>query len=157
LSELFSDKKTGELRILGQRHVAIDVEALCRHLDTCVGAKVAEVIMNNHENRKGREDTEEFRRENPQAKVPEIVALLAAEDRISGLGITRVNLPAVGSEPVFVEIENPAVTRTEGAAKALAFSYWAGALSLLFGREFEVADVTYDQSTNKLRGRLVPR
>jgi hypothetical protein len=30
----------GELHTLGRRHIAIDAEALCRHLESCVGKKV---------------------------------------------------------------------------------------------------------------------
>ena len=147
----------GELLILGRRHIAIDAEALCRHLDNCVGKKVAEVIMNNHETQTGKEDVEEMRRENPQATVPEILDLMIQEDRISGMGITRIIRAEATSEPIIVEINNPAVAKTDGSAKALAFSYWAGTLSLLFGRELVVSDVIYDQSMNQLKGRLVPR
>ena len=146
----------GELLILGRRHIAIDAEALCRHLDNCVGKKVAEVIMNNHETQKGKEDVEEMRRENPQASVPEILDLMIQEDRISGMGITRI-IRAEATEPIIVEINNPAVAKTDGSAKSLAFSYWAGTLSLLFGIDLVVSDVSYDQSMNQLRGRLAPR
>ena len=154
MNEVVSEK--GELLILGRRHIAIDAEALCRHLDNCVGKKVAEVIMNNHEVQKGKEDAGEMQRENPQARVPDLLDLLIEEDRISGMGITRINQPEGTSGPIIVEISNPAVAKTEGSAKALAFSYWAGALSLLFGRELVVGDVTFDQSMKQLKGKLVP-
>jgi len=156
LNELAFDRQKGELRILGQRHIAIDAEALCRHLDNCVGKKVAEVIVHNHETQKGKEQVEEIRRQYPQATIPQILDLLIQEDCISGMGITRINL-ATDSGPTTVEIENPAVAETEGSAKALAFSYWAGSLSALYGREFELNDVVYDQERNQLRGRLLPR
>ena len=147
----------GELLILGRRHIAIDAEALCRHLDSCVGKQVAEVLMSNHENRKGKEDVAKMRRENPQHSVSQILDRLIEEDRISGMGITRIKVPASASDPVTVETDNPAVVGTDGAAKALVFSYWAGALSALFGKEHEVTDVIYDQRSNQLRGRLVSR
>ena len=113
--------------------------------------------MNNHETQTGKEDVEEMRRENPQATVPEILDLMIQEDRISGMGITRIIRAEATSEPIIVEINNPAVAKTDGSAKALAFSYWAGTLSLLFGRELVVSDVIYDQSMNQLKGKLVPR
>lgn len=116
MNEVVSER--GELLILGRRHIAIDAEALCRHLDNCVGQKVAEVIMNNHEVQKGKEDISEMRRENPQATVPELLDLMMEEDRISGMGITRINQPGRTSEPIIVEISKPAVAKTEGAGKA---------------------------------------
>jgi hypothetical protein len=150
-----SDK--GELRILGRRHVALDAEALCRHLDTCVGAKVAEVIMNNHEIRLGREQIEYIRAQNPEAAVHQILELILESDRITGFGVTRINLPANNSDPIIVEIDNPPVTRSVGAAKSIAFSYWAGALGALLGRELEVRDAAYDAARNLLTGRLLAR
>lgn len=147
----------GELLILGRRYIAIDAEALCNHLDSCVGKQVAEVIMNNHETRQGKEDVAKMRRENPQYTVPQILSRLIEEDRISGMGITRINLTSPGSIPVVVETDNPAVNGIDGAAKALVFSYWVGALGALLERELEVTDVIYDQRANQLRGRLVPR
>lgn len=147
----------GELRILGRRHVAIDAEALCHHLESCVGKKVAEVILNNHGVRIGKEEAEYVFAHNPQATVQQVLDVLLHSDRLSGFGLTTIGLPASKSDPVIVEVENPAITRTEGAAKALMFSYWAGVLSLLLAHEFEVGDVTYDQIGNQLKGRLTAR
>jgi hypothetical protein len=155
LSDISLEK--GELRILGRRHVAIDAEALCHHLESCVGKKVAEVIMNNHGVRLGKEEAEYVRAHNPQATVQQILDILLHSDRISGFGVTKITLPVNNSDPVNVEVENPAITETEGAAKTLTFSYWAGALSLLLGREFEVGDATYDQGSSQLKGRLIAR
>jgi hypothetical protein len=115
------------------------------------------VIMNNHGVRLGKEEVEYIRAQNPQATVQQILDILLESDRISGFGITRVTLPVNNSDPVKVEVENPAITGTEGAAKTLTFSYWAGALSSLLGREFEVDDPTYDQDSSQLKGTLIAR
>ena len=155
MSDIILEK--GELRILGRRHIAIDAEALCRHLESCVGKKVAEVILNNHEVRLGKEDVEYVRTHNPQATVQQVLDVLLHSDCVSGFGLTTIRLPAGKFDPVIVEVENPAITGTEGAAKALMFSYWAGALSLLLGHEFEVGDATYDHDKNHLKGRLTAR
>src|SRR3989304_5928633 len=56
--EIVWDKAKGELRILGKRHTALDAQALCDHLDSLVGPTVAEVIMDNHERRLGKEEAE---------------------------------------------------------------------------------------------------
>jgi hypothetical protein len=155
MSDIVLEK--GELRILGRRHIAIGAEALCRHLESCVGRKVAEVIMNNHGVRLGKEEAEYVRAKNPQATVQQILDILLQSDRMSGFGMTKITLPVNNSDPVNVEVENPAITGTEGAAKMLAFSYWAGALSLLLGREFEIGDATYDQVSSQLKGQLIVR
>ncbi len=86
-------KAKGELRMLGQRHAAINVEALCRHLDALAGVKVAEVILNNHQVRLGREDASGIRKERPKATVREFTDALIEADSLSGLGITGLKLP----------------------------------------------------------------
>ena len=147
----------GELRILGRRHVAIDADALCRHLESCVGKKVAEVIMNNHGVRLGKEEAEYLRTHDPSATIQQVLEALLQSDRMCGFGATTITLPENRPDPAIVEVENPALTGTECASKALVFSYWAGALSVLLAREFEVGDVTYDQNANVLRGKLTVR
>ena len=64
-------------KILGRRHVAVDIEALCEHVDLLVGPQVAEVIMNHHLIRLGKEDAEFVRKQNPNATPAEIVERLA--------------------------------------------------------------------------------
>jgi hypothetical protein len=39
------DETKGELRIEGQRYAAIQVEAMCKHLDTLVGTRLAVTII----------------------------------------------------------------------------------------------------------------
>lgn len=76
------DKAKGELRILGHRHLAIDADALCERLDSLCGPQIAEVIINNHEYRLGKEDAAKVRHERPQATIGEMVDLLAEAERI---------------------------------------------------------------------------
>jgi hypothetical protein len=153
------DREKGELRILGQRHLAIDAQALCDHLDSLVGPTVAEVIMDNHERRLGKEDAARFRREKPKATVREIIDTVIETDLLSGAGITKITLPqeAVHEGAIFVEIQNPCVKGVRGAAKALLLSYWCGALSGLFGNEFEAQDVIYKETDNILTARILTR
>lgn len=151
--ELISDAKKGELRILGQRHIAMDAEALCRHLDACVGLQIAEVIINNHEFRLGIEDVQTIRRQNPQVTDQQIVDILIRSEELSGTGVTRVTLPH-GADAVELEIANPAIKGTGGAAKALILSYWCGAISSLLKRDHEIANLEYDSENNVLRGQL---
>lgn len=151
------DEEKAELRILGQRHVAIDVEALCQHLDSLVGVKVAEVIMDNHQFRLGKEDAAHIRGERPQATVQEILGAIMEADRASGAGATKITLPTSTADDIYLEISNPAVKETAGAAKAFVFSYWSGALSYLLNKQFEARDVRYDQSSNLLKGRIVAK
>ena len=48
VEDIVWNRAKGELYILGKRHVAIDVESLCEHIDALTGRPVAEVIINNH-------------------------------------------------------------------------------------------------------------
>ena len=151
------DKAKGELRILGRRNAAIDVETLCQHLEGLVGAQVAEVIMNHHEVRLGKEDAARFREQKPQATIGEVVDELIHIDRVSGIGVTKVMLPEGSVGIIALEISNPIVRGTKGAAKALMFSYWCGALNSLLEKELDVKDVTYDEGNNVLRCQIGPR
>lgn len=154
---LVIDKEKGELTLFGRRHIAVDAEALCRHLDSCVGSKVAEVIMNNHENRMGREDAEAILQRKPGAMVQEVMGLLVESDATQGMGVTTVRVPSVTSDPVDLEIANPAVKETTGAAKGLALAYWCGVLSFLLKRDYDVANPVYDPNKNVLRCQLKSR
>jgi hypothetical protein len=153
------DKEKGRLTILGHRHVAIDAQALCDHLDSLLGSQVAQVVMNNHEFRLGKEDAERVRRENPQATIQEIIDQLEEADLISGVGIVNVKLPLdhANSTEVTVEVSDPCVKRTEGASKAFICSYWSGVMSALLGGECEPTNLTYRGDKNILSYRIVRR
>ncbi len=151
------DKAKGELSVLGRRHVAVDAESLCQHLDALVGVQVAEVIMNNHQIRLGKEDAARARQERPQATVREIVDLLVDADSLSGMGMTKVSLPESPENAIAIQISNPAVRATVGSAKGFVFSYWAAVLSFLLARELEVGDVTYNERDNTLSCQIVLR
>jgi hypothetical protein len=151
------DKEKGELRILGHRQTAMTPEFLCSHLDSLVGVKVAEVIMNNLEYRLGKHETEVFRKEKPQATLSEMIDLLVQFDSASGVGITKVTLPKNDQDPITVQISNPSVKGTVGAAKAFLFSWWCGALTTLLNRNLEIEDLTYDEKKNVMRCEIVSR
>lgn len=157
--EAFWDKEKGRLGILGHRRVAIDAQALCEHLDSLLGSQVAEVIINNHEVRLGKEDAEGIRREKPQATIQEILDQLAEADRLSGMGVVKVTvLPGqVDLTRIAVEISDPCVTRTEGASRAFVCSYWSGVLSALLGGEFEAKNVTCDTDKKVMKCQISRR
>jgi len=140
-------------KVLGRRHVAIDVKSLCEHLDTLVGSQVAEVIMRHHEVRLGIEDADFILKQNPKAIPSEIVEKLAERWRLSGVGNVQARLSDDGLE---ITIKNPCVTKTEGSAKSFLFSHWCGALSVVMSGEFEVIHVTYDPARDVMKGRIVP-
>ena len=149
--------ENGELRILGTRFTAVDAQSLCNHLDSLVGVKVGEVIMHNLEFRLGKLDAARLMAEKPRATLSDLIEHLRRLDRLTGVGVTTVTLPANPNEPVGVEVANPSVTGTEGAAKSFIFSYWAGALTALLDKEFDVKDVVYDTEKNLMKGRMSPR
>ena len=77
----------GEIRILGRRHAAVNMQALCNHLDSLVGIQVAEVIMHNLEFRLGKEDAARIKTEETHAKLDEIIEHVAQSNRLSGVGV----------------------------------------------------------------------
>ncbi len=151
------DTEKGELRILGQRHTAIDAQNLCDFLDSLVGIQVAEVIMHNLEFRLGKLSAAKLRSESPQNTLNQLVEILIRTDRLSGAGITKVLMTGNPDDPIQVEVANPSVKGTTGAAKSFIFSWWAGALTSLVDKEFDVKNVAYDQEKNMLKGQIVPR
>jgi hypothetical protein len=151
------DKATGELRILGQRHTAIDIQGFCENLDLIVGPMVAEVVMNQHELRQGKEDAASLRQRKPEAAIQELLDSFANAESLSGIGVVRVTIPKASLRPIDVEISNPCVKQTTGAAKSFLFSYWCGVFSQLFGKEFKIDHVAYDESKNLMKCQIVPR
>jgi hypothetical protein len=155
--DLSWDKAKGELRLYGHRYTIVDAQALCDHLDSLVGPVVAEVIMNNLESRLGKRDAERAREEKPDGKTSEFIDLMVESDRLQGVGLTEVTLPESQPGPIRIEIANPSVKGTTGAAKAFLFSWWSGALSVLLGKEFEVKNAQYDEKQNIMACEIIPR
>jgi hypothetical protein len=151
------DKAKGMLRILGQRHAAVDIQGLCEHLDLIVGPKVAEVVMNQHEFRQGKEDAASAHQEKPEATIQELLDSFANAETLSGVGVVKVTTPEASPGPIDVEILNPCVKRTAGAAKSFLFSYWCGLFTQLLGKEFKIDYVTYDENKNLMKCRIIPR
>jgi hypothetical protein len=151
------DKAKGELRILGQRHVALDIDGLCDHLDLIVGPRVAEVVMNQHEFRQGKEDAATFRQQRPEATLQEFVDLFASVETVSGAGVVRVAMPETSPGPVSIEILNPCVKRSTGAAKSFFFSFWCGVFTQLLDKEFKIDQVVYDENRDLMKCRIIPR
>lgn len=150
-------KEKGELQIFGKRHIAMDAEALCQSLDSMCGYQVAEVLLHNHIRKLGREDARRTREGMPDAAMDAIVAKLLESDRLSGMGVAKFTLPHDPQAAIHVEMWNPCVKKTEGAGKSLLFSWWCGALGQLRGRDFEIADVSFDPNTNTARAILRDR
>jgi hypothetical protein len=157
VDELVWDKNTGEIRILGQRHAAVNMQALCNHLDSLVGIQVAEVIMHNLEFHLGKEDAARIKTEKTHAKLHEIIENLAQSNRLSGVGVTKVRLPENQLEPIEVKVTNPAVTGVSGAAKAFMFAWWTGAMTILLDKELDLKNVIYDQKMNVKKCQIIPR
>jgi len=155
--ELISDAEKGELRVFGARVTAIDAQALCNRLDSLVGVQVAEVIMHNLEYRDGKLDAAKVKAEKPQASLGELIEDLARGFRLSGLGVPKVTLPENAKGAIEIEIANPCVTGSKGAAKSFAFSWWAGVLTTLSGQEMDVKDYIFYEDRNMTICRIVAR
>jgi hypothetical protein len=151
------DKAKGELRILGQRHVAIDIQGFCEHLDLIVGPMVAEVVMNQREFHQGKEDAASIRQRKPEAAIQELLDSFANAETLAGVGVVKVTIPEASPGPIDVEISNPCVKRTTGAAKSFLFSYWCGLFTQLLGKEFKIDQVAYDENKNLMKCRIIPR
>ena len=89
----------------------------------------------------------------------EIIDMLVEADALSGAGVTKVTMPGgvERANDVLVEISNPCVKGDRGAAKALLFSYWCGALSILLDGEFEAKEISYKEEENSLTARIARR
>jgi len=155
--ELVWDKAKGELRVLGRRQMTITPQDLCSYLDSLVGVQVAEVIINNLEFRGGKQEAETFRKERPGSSPNDIINVLIRYDSLTGVGVTKVVIPDQPDKPIRLEIENPCVKGTIGAAKAFLFSWWSGALSALLGKDYEAKNVTFDQAANTMKCDILPR
>jgi hypothetical protein len=150
------DKEKGEIRISGERHVAIDAQSLCDFLDSLVGVQVAEVIMHNLEYRLGKAEAKKFKQKNPQASLDDLINHFVEADRLSGMGMTKATWTA-NPRVLLVEVSNPAIRGHAGASKSFIFSWWAGALGSYTGTEFDVNGIEYDERKNIARGTLVER
>lgn len=151
------DKTKAEFKLFGRRQALVDVQSLCDHLDSLVGPVVGEVIMNNLESRLGKEDGTRLREANPRATVDELVAKLEETDLITGMGITKATVPKDPEAQITLEVWNPIVTGSSGAAKSFLFSWWCGALTSILGRELDIKTVDYDEKANLLRCEIGTR
>ncbi len=151
------EKAKGEFRILGQRHAAVDIRGLCEHLDLIVGPMVAEVVMNQHMFRQGKDDAVTIRQEKPEAAIQELLDSFANAEALSGVGVVKVTIPEAALGPIDVEILNPCVKRTTGATKSFLFSYWCGIFTQLLDKEFKIDQVAYDDNKNLMKCRIIPR
>ena len=151
------DEKRGEVRILSQRQMVMNMDALCNHLDALVGNQVAEVIIKNLELQEGKEEAERFSRNHPDAKVEEFTDLMRRYDALSGVGLTSVSFSERQDGPIFIEIANPYIKRTVGSAKSLLFSWWCGALSRILHQELDLESIAYDANSDVLRCTIATR
>ena len=151
------DIEKGEIKVLGERHVAIDVQALCNFLNSLLGVQVAEVVMHSVEYRLGKAEAEKFMAKHPGATLNKLIERLVEADRLQGVGITKVSLSDNPEHSVFIEVVNPATRGAVGAAKSFIFSWWAGALSSQMGKELDVNGVAYDEQNNTARSKLIER
>jgi hypothetical protein len=122
-----------------------------------VGVKVGEVIMHNLEFRLGKLDAARLKAGKPGASLNDLVEHLRKVDRLTGVGMTTVRLPENPSEPVDVEVANPSVKASEGAAKSFIFSYWAGALTALLDKEYDVKNVVYSVEKDLMKCLITSR
>jgi len=151
------DTEKGELRISGQRHTAMDAQTLCNFLDSLVGTQVAEVIMHNLEFRLGKLDAARLKAEKGKASLTELIEHLTRTDRLSGIGITKVIMSGNPQNSIEIEVTNPSVKGPTGAAKSFIFAWWAGVLTSLFDKEFDVNGATYSEEKNMSTARMSPR
>ena len=151
------DRKQGELRIHGRRYLAFDAQPFCEFLDSLIGERVAEVLIKNLQSRYGKEDGLRLRKENPNASLDELIRITTELDRMAGVGVTQASLVGPGSNSIALKISNPSVKGSKGAAKAFFFAWWAGVMSSYLGKDFDYANVVYDQETNTMNCEILPR
>jgi hypothetical protein len=153
--DLSRDREKGEVRILDQRFAMVDIAAFCQRWDALVGRKVAGVQMKSLEYHLGEEDAQAIMRKTPNATAEQVIAYLQETDRISGVGVTKVS--RTSPELIHIEIHNPVVAGTEGAAAFFASGWWCGALDTVLKGRFDVSDTIYDKEKNVLKFNLAAR
>jgi hypothetical protein len=153
--DLSHDREEGEVRILERRFAVVDIAAFCQRWDALVGKKVAGVQMKSLEYHLGVEDAEAIMRKTPNATPEETILHLQEADRISGVGVTKATM--VNPDLIHIEIRNPVVAGTEGAAAFFASGWWCGAADTVLKGRFDVADTIYDEEKNLLKFNLKAR
>ena len=156
-SRLIVNEEKGELFIDGHRRVAIEIITLLDFMDSLIGTRVAEVMMNNIESRLGKQDCQHILNAKPQASINEIASDLVESDRVAGIGVTKITFPEDKPNEILIETANPCVTKTTGGAKSFSTSYYCGAFSLFLRKELEVRDLVYDPKANVRKFRLTAR
>jgi hypothetical protein len=149
------DPEKGELRILNRRFALVDISAFCQRWDTLVGRKVAGVQMKSLEYHLGEEDAKAIMRNMPNATPEEIIGYLQETDRISGVGVTKVT--RTSEQLIRIEIYNPVVAATEGAAAFFASGWWCGAIDTVLKGRFDVRDTVHDEEKRLLGFNLAAR
>jgi hypothetical protein len=153
--DLLHDPEKGQVQILDKRFAVVDIAAFCQRWDDLVGRKVAGVQMKSLEHHLGVDDAEAIMRNTPDATAEQLITYLQETDRISGVGVT--NVTRTGDELFHIEIQNPVVAGTEGAAAFFASGWWCGAMDTVMKRRFDVTDPTYDKEKNVLKFNLTAR
>ena len=151
------DEMKGELKLQGRRCMLMNMDALCNHLDTLVGSKVAEVIIKKLEFEEGKEEATRFYRDHPDTKIEQLINHMIRYDSLTGVGITSVRLSNNPDPKVVIQISNPYIKKTEGSSKSLLFSWWCGALSTALNRELDIDTITYDAANDTLTCNLSSR
>lgn len=140
---------------MGQRFAVVDVAEFCKRWDALVGRKVAEVQMKSLEYHLGEADANALMKKMPNATAEDNIAYLEEIDRVSGVGLSKVT--RLGHELFQIEIQNPVVAATEGAAAFFASGWWCGAMDTVLKRRFDARDITYDEEKRLLKFNLVAR
>jgi len=148
------DETKGELKLQGRRYMLMSMDALCVHLDSLVGSKVAEVIIKKLEFEEGSEEAKRFYTVHPGIEIKEFIDHMIRYDSLTGVGITSVKLSNNSEPSAIIQISNPFIKMTEGSSKALLFSWWCGALSSALNRELDVESIDYDATNDTLTCKL---
>lgn len=149
------DRENGEVRILDQRFAVVDISEFCKWWDALVGRKVAGVQMKSLEYHLGQADARALMKKMPNATTEENTAHLEEADRISGVGVSKVT--RLSDELFHIEIQNPVVAATEGAAAFFASGWWCGAMDTVLKKRFDVSDIRHNEERRLLKFNLVAR
>jgi arabinogalactan endo-1,4-beta-galactosidase len=108
---------------------------------------------------RGKQEASKVALEGQGSPIVDLVKEIIKINRLTGMGITELSLPnnSNGTGTYIVEVQNPIVKKTEGAAGMFLISYWAGALSSLIGKQLEIKTINYDKSRDVMVGELATR
>ena len=137
----------GEIVVMGQRGVLLDIVSCCEKLDEMLGTG-AEVVVHHMWYGYGCQLLKNLTEKIGDAEKGKVLEELAEINAEMGLGV--LNFTIIGKKRPYVEItvKNPPFKKIQGSVKRCITSLWAGIFSEYFQKQMVCEESHYDQKTD---------